>query len=76
MRPELRLRVREGLGHIVEGSAEVLVPAALRLLHSAAQHAQRLLLRQLRATHLPCRAASYAWTGAYEHARVCHQKPW
>ena len=71
MRSGPRLRVREGLCHVVQGAAEVLVLAALRFLHGAAQHAQRALLRQLRRACVPVRAACCAWTGAYMHAGVC-----
>ena len=42
----LGLCMRQGLGHIVQGPAEVLVLALARFVHSAAQHVQRLLLRQ------------------------------
>ena len=70
MRPGPRLRVREGLRHVVEGAAEVLVPAALRLLNGAAQHAQRALLRQLRSACALVGAVRCAWTGAYMHVEL------
>ena len=61
MHVRLGLRMREGLGHVVQGPAEILVLALARLVHSAAQHVQRLLLRQqLLRGCIVCQSAGWA----------------